>query len=67
LRQLFNILESGFVIIRSISLVMTDQNISHAGDLNELETSCKNVQELDLSKNEFQDWDEVILKKKQNE
>ena len=42
---------------------MTDQNISHAGDLNELETSCKNVQELDLSKNEFQDWDEVILKK----
>jgi Leucine-rich repeat (LRR) protein len=67
LRQLFNILESGFIIIRSISLVMTDQNISHAGDLNELETSCKNVQELDLSKNEFQDWDEVILKKKQNE
>ena len=46
---------------------MTDQNISHAGDLNELETSCKNVQELDLSKNEFQDWDEVILKETKNQ
>jgi hypothetical protein len=38
---------------------MSDQKISHVGDLNELEISCKNIQELDLSKNEFDDWDEV--------
>jgi Leucine-rich repeat (LRR) protein len=54
--------ESGCVFIRSISLVMSDQNISHVGDCQELANSCKNVQELDLSKNEINDWNEVIKK-----
>jgi len=48
-------------MIRSTSLVMSDQNISHVGDCQDLETSCKNVQELDLSKNEISDWNEVSV------
>lgn len=45
----------------SVSLVMSDQSISHIGDCEELARSCKNVLELDLAKNELNDWDEVSL------
>jgi hypothetical protein len=43
----------------SVSLVMSDQAISKIGDCEELASSCKNVLELDLAKNELNDWDEV--------
>lgn len=38
---------------------MSDQEIDYVGDAEELEFSCKNVQELDLSKNELTSWIEV--------
>ncbi len=40
---------------------MTDNNLSHVGDQDELENCCRNVLELDLSKNEFMDWNEVYI------
>ena len=40
---------------------MTDNNLSHVGDQDELENCCQNVLELDLSKNEFMDWNEVFI------
>jgi len=43
----------------SISLVMSDQSISNIGDCEELARSCKNVLELDLAKNDLNDWNEV--------
>jgi hypothetical protein len=49
------------LIITSTSLVMSDLNLSKVGNLNELETICKNVQELDLSKNDFKDWNQVTF------
>ena len=48
-------------MLNSVSVVMSEQNIGHVGDCEELEKSCKNVQELDLSKNEFDDWNEVFF------
>lgn len=39
---------------------MSGQTICEAGDLNELENMCINVQELDLGNNELNDWNEVI-------
>lgn len=53
-------IESGFVL-NSVSVVMSEQNISHVGDCEELGNSCRNVLELDLSKNEFNDWNEVFF------
>ena len=53
-----NLKESG-LIMTSVSLVMSDQAISNIGDCEELASSCKNVLELDLAKNELNDWDEV--------
>lgn len=47
----------------SVSLVMSDQSISTMGDFEELARSCKNVLELDLAKNDLNDWREVSLEK----
>lgn len=46
-------------IITSVSLVMSDMNIKQVGDLEKLERVCKNVLELDVSKNQFDDWTEI--------
>ena len=46
-------------MIASVSIVLNDKQIKSAGDCSELEKVCVNVQELDLSKNDFSDWSEV--------
>ena len=43
----------------SVSLVMSDQSINSIGDCDELSKSCRNVLELDLAKNDLNDWNEV--------
>ena len=37
------------------------RDIDHIGDCQELEKICQNVQELDVSRNKFNDWNEVII------
>ena len=52
--------------MRSVkSLVMSDKLLNQVGDHDELETCCQNVLELDLSKNEFNNWNEVYFYKKE--
>ena len=49
-------------VAMSMSLVMSDMNISHVGDAQMLEALCgMHVLELDISKNAFGDWNEVVL------
>ncbi|CAF0770688.1 unnamed protein product [Brachionus calyciflorus] len=43
----------------SVSIVMTNLGLTHIGDETQLESICKDVLELDLSKNEFDNWEEV--------
>jgi len=52
-----------YAVIASVSIVLNDKQIKYVGDVQELERTCINVQELDLSKNEFSDWDEVYILK----
>ncbi|XP_071175636.1 tubulin-specific chaperone cofactor E-like protein isoform X2 [Mytilus edulis] len=51
--------ESGNLVIPPI-LALHDSNISGAGDTDRLETLCKQVQELDLTKNCIKDWSQII-------
>jgi hypothetical protein len=44
-----------------VSIVLSDKQIKYVGDVGELEKTCVNVQELDLSKNQLSDWTEVWL------
>ena len=55
----FVLTESGLVMASVRSLVMSNQLIDEAGDCDELQNCCRNVFELDISKNQFTDWDEV--------
>jgi hypothetical protein len=48
-------------VIASVSIVLNDKQIKSVGDEQELEKTCVNVQELDLSKNELSDWNEVFI------
>ncbi len=48
-------------MIASVSIVLNDKQIKSVGDEQELEKTCVNVQELDLSKNELSDWNEVFI------
>lgn len=48
------------MVITSCSLVMSDQNINEIGDYESLKRSCKNVIELDISRNQVESWDEVL-------
>ena len=41
---------------------MADKYLNQVGDHEELENCCRNVLELDLSKNEFMCWNEVVIK-----
>jgi len=50
-----------FTVIASVSIVLSDKQIKYVGDVGELEKTCVNVQELDLSKNQLSDWTEVWL------
>ena len=43
--------------------MLSNKNIERVGDELELEKTCRNVQEADLSNNKFSDWDEVSLNK----
>jgi hypothetical protein len=47
-------------VAMSMSLVMSDMDISHVGDSGLLQSLCgMHVMELDVSKNAFSDWSEV--------
>lgn len=43
----------------SISLVMSNLGITHIGEADEIEAVCKNVLEIDLSRNELNNWTEI--------
>jgi hypothetical protein len=49
------------MVLTSCSLIMSSQNINQIGDFEEFKHSCKNVIELDLSRNKLSSWDEVIF------
>ncbi|XP_052060277.1 tubulin-specific chaperone cofactor E-like protein isoform X2 [Mytilus californianus] len=51
--------DSGHIVIPPI-LALHDSNICEAGDLDRLGTLCKQVQELDLTKNCIKDWNQII-------
>jgi hypothetical protein len=51
--------QSGLVMTSVKSLIMTDKYLNQVGDHEELENCCRNVLELDLSKNEFMCWNEI--------
>lgn len=42
-------------------LILAGCDIEEAGDEEELRTQCEGVTELDLSKNKFKKWEEVII------
>lgn len=41
-------------------MVLSDKNIVKVGEIEEVESVCQNVQELELSCNKLSDWNEVI-------
>lgn len=51
--------QSGLVMTSVKSLIMADKYLNQVGDHEELENCCRNVLELDLSKNEFMCWNEI--------
>lgn len=51
--------QSGLIMTSVRSLIMADKYLNQVGDHEELENCCRNVLELDLSKNEFMDWNEI--------
>ncbi|KAK6173526.1 hypothetical protein SNE40_016958 [Patella caerulea] len=52
--------ESGDLIAAPKILSLTDQQISAAGDVDEIQRMCTNVCELDLTKNHLTDWEEIL-------
>ncbi|CAF0852201.1 unnamed protein product [Didymodactylos carnosus] len=52
--------ESGLVLTSS-SVVLTDEKISHVGDPRAVEHTCCHVELVDISSNEFSDWQEISL------
>lgn len=60
--------QAGLIMTPVKSVIMTDRYLNQVGDHEELSNCCQNVLELDLSKNEFMDWNEIkkILKALKN-
>lgn len=51
-------LESG-LILHASAVVLSDERISHVGDVHAVTTSCSHVELVDVSSNILSDWHEV--------
>lgn len=47
------------IVFTSVCAVLSEKKLSKCGDCVDLENICKNLMELDISSNLFEDWNEV--------